>query len=597
MIRLTTWFYNRRAAATTRNNTVTSSASSSSSSSLMVAPTPPPSYRTVASISTMDRAVPTSSSRVHPENEEFDNPNDIAAHSNNTAVVNWRRDRIAARAPPALPPRNHKHSYGDSNSTNSESDTNSTQEAEYETALNASHNTPQSAEAVVVIPSMTCPLIGRTGLFTITGNYVWCIEPFDETINMPIVLRSPIFDTDSPRYAVQFSLSRTNAENINLSIGIIIGGEGKPYIHTCRVTYSANVYAEDANVNDATPGNSRINNVYTETVTTRPGKWHYTPIFSDLVERHRASSSRRNLFPNNTLRLSIKLIGYSTTETTARVSNENTKQYRICENIQQWWLSHEFSDIQIIIHGGRLPAHRIILASASNVFRVMLKRGFSEGNTGRIRILDFPPDAVRDMLRYIYNRELRHLDSLAVYIFCLANFYELPGLREISKNSLIANINDDNSCEIWSLGDLYDSPEMRITAIQYIKRNIHRVRLTKDYQHGTTNLYKGLLEDVFCTLGSRMNDIASRDTDSHDSDKVGISSTATAMSLANNCFCLGTDDAEYTDIGSPENCSASDNRTSGSGNSSGSVAWHQEFDQRAVLYAPMQCRSRRTIRS
>ncbi|MBT0716575.1 Kelch repeat and BTB domain-containing protein 1 [Dolichomitus sp. PSUC_FEM 10030005] len=483
MINFTAWLNNRRWKR---------SAGSPSSSGLI---TPPQSYQTIVL-----------ESKNRPKTTQ-------------QTMINWRA-RVDARVPPTLPPPRSSNECNNVTYTGKRNNaTASNQDNDNPAASTSSPNANSIVSSIVAtsdnsIESMfrhrdvSSPVGGNTELFTITGNYVWRVKPFNDLVYIPII-KSPIFDTDSALHQVQFFISYNTTDEINLSVNIITNNTDRsPLINTCRITYSAKLHHSAAATIE--PHRNIRDCVYSETLTVRPGKWAYTPIFHDLTYRHRLTKKKINaLFPDNALELSIKLIGYSALNNTRDTETANSRevQYRLCENIHNWWLSFEFSDVLIITKTALLPAHRVILASASRVFRTMLQSCYVEGNTGRIRIEEFATNAVKDMLRYIYNHELLHLDNLSMCIFGLANMYELRGLCDICERYIISNIDTNNACDVYSLATLYNAQNMRQVAAQYIKSHIQRVRLTETYQRESRDFYKGLLEDMVLSTTPKKRDV------------------------------------------------------------------------------------------
>lgn len=75
------------------------------------------------------------------------------------------------------------------------------------------------------------------------------------------------------------------------------------------------------------------------------------------------------------------------------------------DNLSTLCLSHEYSDIVLVVEGQKLHAHKVILAARSEYFRALLYGGLKETNQSEILLPDVPLKAFKNLLKYIYTGE------------------------------------------------------------------------------------------------------------------------------------------------------------------------------------------------
>ena len=67
----------------------------------------------------------------------------------------------------------------------------------------------------------------------------------------------------------------------------------------------------------------------------------------------------------------------------------------------------EFSDIKILVGDETINAHRAVLSAQSDVFQAMFESGLIESKSNSVRILDFDKETVKELIDYLYGRELQ----------------------------------------------------------------------------------------------------------------------------------------------------------------------------------------------
>ncbi|KAI5362312.1 Putative BTB/POZ domain-containing protein [Septoria linicola] len=103
-------------------------------------------------------------------------------------------------------------------------------------------------------------------------------------------------------------------------------------------------------------------------------------------------------------------------------------------DLQKFYLSPLLSDVTIICDNRRMPAHKLILAMASEFFRSAFTGTFIESKSQVLVLYDDDSDTIADMLKYIYGLDPFEEKSapLDIYhdleLFAVAGKYQLDGL-------------------------------------------------------------------------------------------------------------------------------------------------------------------------
>jgi hypothetical protein len=109
---------------------------------------------------------------------------------------------------------------------------------------------------------------------------------------------------------------------------------------------------------------------------------------------------------------------------------------------QQLWTDRLFTDVEVVCGERRLPAHRAVLAAASQVFAAMLSSDMKESLAREIHIDDADDQVVHNMLEYIYTGMVDEDAGCAMVV--LGHKYDIPGLVEYAAPVALGNITPEN---------------------------------------------------------------------------------------------------------------------------------------------------------
>mmetsp|Transcript_13024 Transcript_13024/g.34753 ORF Transcript_13024/g.34753 Transcript_13024/m.34753 type:complete len:640 (-) Transcript_13024:53-1972(-) len=143
--------------------------------------------------------------------------------------------------------------------------------------------------------------------------------------------------------------------------------------------------------------------------------------------------------------------------------------------------SDDFSDIQLRIGEERIPAHRIILAGASPVFKEMISSMAPvplPGQMPELVIDDVSTATMGVMLRHCYNGHAENTisDDNAIDLLGAAHRFGLIGLKELCVQYLLYHLSKETAVAVLIASDRFDAPELGAQCIQYIVHHLKAVQ-------------------------------------------------------------------------------------------------------------------------
>ncbi len=167
----------------------------------------------------------------------------------------------------------------------------------------------------------------------------------------------------------------------------------------------------------------------------------------------------------------------------------------------------EFSDVQLVLEGHKIPCHRAILAARSSYFEGLF-RSFNPGPGSSqevpISIGDLLPSkqSFSSLLRYIYCGDVTMPPEDSLYLFTAHAFYIFANnrLQVYCKHNLERNVTTENVIQIVEAADKSQTQDMKNYALDLIVKNFPRVARQPQLKH----LSQSLLLDILNALADKM---------------------------------------------------------------------------------------------
>ncbi|KAL7293615.1 hypothetical protein TKK_0012700 [Trichogramma kaykai] len=166
---------------------------------------------------------------------------------------------------------------------------------------------------------------------------------------------------------------------------------------------------------------------------------------------------------NSTVYMDSKSIAYHNKDTIPKIKFD-------------WaFLDIELSDVKLrTASGEEIPAHRLILAAASPVFKAMFTHDMIENKNQLVDMADVSHETAVEMLRYIYTGSVANNEtSLTLNLLAAADKYQLQDLKNKCEQQLSSNLSTKNVYEMLNIANMYSAKNLKKEAVDLVKRNIN----------------------------------------------------------------------------------------------------------------------------
>uniref|UniRef100_A0A7E4V2M7 BTB domain-containing protein n=1 Tax=Panagrellus redivivus TaxID=6233 RepID=A0A7E4V2M7_PANRE len=171
---------------------------------------------------------------------------------------------------------------------------------------------------------------------------------------------------------------------------------------------------------------------------------------------------------------------------------------RLIEQIGNFYLNEELSDVTIVVEGVKLPVHRFVLVLRCEYFKTMFESGMIESTSNRVEIRETPIDVVKTVLKWIYTGTI-HLTAItsAFGILRLTHMYQIKELVDDIVEYLQDVCTVKTVCTI--LNEAVELPLKELTdyLINFVKDNSWEVFADESFEQLLTNAINMVLDITF----------------------------------------------------------------------------------------------------
>lgn len=140
------------------------------------------------------------------------------------------------------------------------------------------------------------------------------------------------------------------------------------------------------------------------------------------------------------------------------------------KQFEKLWYSRKFVDFVIVAGTKEFQVHKCVLAAQSSVFTAVFNNEMQESLSNRMTIVDFTSAAVGEFLRFLYTGHLFPGETNSMELFRLSALYDVASLKSITKQIVLKNLNESNALDIFVLGYLYSTDDMKALALLEIRK-------------------------------------------------------------------------------------------------------------------------------
>ncbi|CAN6197434.1 unnamed protein product [Urochloa humidicola] len=160
-----------------------------------------------------------------------------------------------------------------------------------------------------------------------------------------------------------------------------------------------------------------------------------------------------------------------------------------------------------------VPAHRVILASRSPVFRAMLENEMEESRSGIIKIYDVSYDVLRAFVHYMYTAEALLDEQMASDLLVLAEKYEVKHLKAYCEKFITSKVNNDNAISHYAFAHRHSAKQLLEASLSVLMENMSTLADREEYKDLVEKDPRLIVEIYEAYLNRQVNTAAGKDTD------------------------------------------------------------------------------------
>lgn len=182
-------------------------------------------------------------------------------------------------------------------------------------------------------------------------------------------------------------------------------------------------------------------------------------------------------------------------------NNSDPHQQLLASDFEQLLDDKDYSDVELIVQGKTLKAHRSILGKRSPVFDAMFRSEMKEKRENKVEITDLKHEVLLEMLRYIYSGKVNNIDPIADELLVAADKYSIDSLKQMCGNSLSENLKPEKAVEILLLADRHCVHSLYAKAIKFVVSHAAKIVNTPEFQQLPNNI----MFEVCSAMANKIN--------------------------------------------------------------------------------------------
>lgn len=162
------------------------------------------------------------------------------------------------------------------------------------------------------------------------------------------------------------------------------------------------------------------------------------------------------------------------------VANDNS--CACCSSTAHLLNNEQFSDVHFIVQDKKVYAHRAILHSRCDHFRIMFDSQMRESQALCIPIHNVTYNVFLSVLEYLYTRKVNvHSGQHAVELLKAADMFRIDELRAYCVSKVEQAITVDNVCDICYIADTHNTESLKHFCLRFIISNFKQVVNTESF--------------------------------------------------------------------------------------------------------------------
>ena len=140
----------------------------------------------------------------------------------------------------------------------------------------------------------------------------------------------------------------------------------------------------------------------------------------------------------------------------------------LCSSFGKMFSSTECSDVVFKVENTEIPAHKLILSTRYEYFKVMFSAPMRESTTNEVKIEGVGADTFKNVLKFVYSGDLpEDFEDYATTYLPVAEQYGMMDLKYASSSALKRRLNVSNLLEYLDVGVRYRCPDLVKAALDF----------------------------------------------------------------------------------------------------------------------------------
>lgn len=139
---------------------------------------------------------------------------------------------------------------------------------------------------------------------------------------------------------------------------------------------------------------------------------------------------------------------------------------KFSHGFKELWTTGQLSDFTIVAGSREFRVHKNVLSIQSAVFAAIFENDEDESNV--LRLDEFSANVVEQFLSFLYTGDIPD-GSNALELFAISCKFEVDELKDISEEMILDNLGEANAYEVFTIGHLFSSDNLKSAAFDEIK--------------------------------------------------------------------------------------------------------------------------------
>ena len=177
------------------------------------------------------------------------------------------------------------------------------------------------------------------------------------------------------------------------------------------------------------------------------------------------------------------LIAAMDSQTTGLTRRKYQQRQEMLHTLNSFRKSQTFCDVFLIVDNCRLPAHKVVLAASSPVFKASFTSELTAGDEFKVDLPEFIPETkiIEELLNYVYTGEAEISEENADELLEIADYFDIPSLKQTCAEFLMINLKPSNCLAIQIFAERYRHQELHEAATEYICNHLGDIWKTEDF--------------------------------------------------------------------------------------------------------------------